>query len=271
MVTVQYELRPEITEYYDRGGETTRLITSPSGRLEFLRTQDVLRRLIGPDPITVLDVGGATGIHARWLAQDGHTVTLVDPVASQVTTAATIDGVEALHGDARDLPVADDSFDAVFLLGPLYHLSVKEERLAALAEARRVVRPGGLVTAAAIGRFAPWWDAAIEGELTPIMDGFLQEVTSSGRILPREHGYSGFTTAYTHHPDELADEFTESGLSDVAVYALEGAAWLLSSLGDHLDDDDRSMRLLDGLRRMERESSLLGTSAHLLAAAREPG
>lgn len=266
---MDYELRPEITEYYDRGGETTRLIESPSGKLEFLRTQDVLRRLIGPEPATVLDVGGATGIHARWLADDGHAVTLVDPVASQVAQAATIDGIEAIQGDARDLPVAEDSFDVVLLLGPLYHLNAAD-RLTALNQARRAARPGGLIVAAAISRFAPWLDAACAGELSPAMEPFLSEVTASGRILPREHGYRGFTTAYTHHPDELAGEFTEAGLPDVEVYGVEGSAWLLSSLGEHLDDPDRSTRLLAGLREVEREPSLSGASAHLLAAARQP-
>jgi ubiquinone/menaquinone biosynthesis C-methylase UbiE len=56
-----------ISGYYDRGGELDRL-TAGRGRLEFLRTQDVLRRLLPPSPARVLDVGGGTGVHARWRA-----------------------------------------------------------------------------------------------------------------------------------------------------------------------------------------------------------
>ena len=55
--------------------------------------------------------------------------------------------------DARRLTQADASVDAVLLLGPLYHLVGRAERIAALAEARRVLRPGGVLLAAAIGRF----------------------------------------------------------------------------------------------------------------------
>jgi SAM-dependent methyltransferase len=63
--------------------------------------------------------------------------------------------------DARDLDLGDASVDAVLLLGPLYHLRRRADRVRALSEARRVVRPGGPVFAAAISRWAP----RIGGEL----------------------------------------------------------------------------------------------------------
>ena len=64
----------------------------------------------------------------------------------------------AALGDARALAAPDGSFDVVLLLGPLYHLLEREDRLCALAEARRVVPTGGLVAAAAISRFASLLD-----------------------------------------------------------------------------------------------------------------
>ncbi|MFC5264710.1 class I SAM-dependent methyltransferase [Kribbella qitaiheensis] len=74
-------------------------------------------------PATILDVGGATGVHARWLAADGYSVTLVDPVVEHVEKAAAVGMFAAVVGDARQLDQADDSVDVTLLLGPLYHLT----------------------------------------------------------------------------------------------------------------------------------------------------
>ncbi|MEU0570324.1 hypothetical protein ABZ297_33740 [Nonomuraea sp. NPDC005983] len=57
----------DVLGYYQRGGELTRL-REGRGRLEFWRTQDVLRRVLPSAPARVLDVGGGTGVHAEWLA-----------------------------------------------------------------------------------------------------------------------------------------------------------------------------------------------------------
>lgn len=146
-------VREEILAYYAQGKEDGRL-RQGSDRLEFWRTQDVLRRLLPTAPARVLDVGGGSGIHAEWLARDGHEVHLLDPVPLHVEQAARLPGVEARVGDARELPGQDASYDVVLLLGPLYHLPERADRVRALSEARRVVRPGGPVVAATINRFA---------------------------------------------------------------------------------------------------------------------
>jgi 2-polyprenyl-3-methyl-5-hydroxy-6-metoxy-1,4-benzoquinol methylase len=101
-------------DYYLNGTtEDTRLTRSAHGRLEFLRTQELIRRF-RPGPV-VLDVGGATGIHARWLARDGHQVHVIDPIPTHVSAAAVIPGVTASIGDARSLSRPDSSVDTVML------------------------------------------------------------------------------------------------------------------------------------------------------------
>src|SRR5439155_980541 len=124
-----------------------------------LRTQEVLRRHLGEPPLEILDVGGASGVHARWLAADGHRVHVLDSVPKHVEQAAAIGaGVTAELGDARSLAAEDATYDVVLLFGPLYHLTEADHRRRALEEARRVVRPGGLVCCAAISRFASLFD-----------------------------------------------------------------------------------------------------------------
>ncbi|MEV5559401.1 methyltransferase domain-containing protein [Nonomuraea wenchangensis] len=89
-------------------------------------------------------------MHAEWLSADGYQVELLDPVPRHVERAARLAGVTARLGDARRLPVADASLDVVLLLGLLYHLPERADRVRARTEARRVLRPGGVVAAATI-------------------------------------------------------------------------------------------------------------------------
>ncbi|WP_415647547.1 class I SAM-dependent methyltransferase [Stackebrandtia soli] len=257
-------IEPEIHGYYERGGERDRLAVSGPGRLEFLRTRDILRRVLPTGPLSILDVGGAYGVHARWLAEDGHRVHLVDPVPSQVTHAATLPGVHATVGDARRLDVPDDHVDATLLLGPLYHLVDAGDRHAALVEALRVTRPGGLVAVATISRFAGRLDLLSRHALGahPGMAAALADVERTGVHAPAAYG--AFTTAYFHRCEEIALECARAGLDEVRQYAIEGAAWLVSGIDTDLDDDNVRELVLDGLRRTETEPSMLGVSSHLL-------
>ncbi|MEU7741187.1 class I SAM-dependent methyltransferase [Nonomuraea sp. NPDC049158] len=146
----------KLMEHYTKEtSESTRLTRPPHGRLEYLRTQELLRRTLMPPPARILDVGGGTGVHAQWLAADGYEVQLVDPVHTHVEAAAALPGVSAEVGDARHLSAQDQSADVVLLLGPIYHLTGPADRAQALAEAQRVLRLGGLVLAAVISRCRP--------------------------------------------------------------------------------------------------------------------
>ncbi|WP_204358547.1 bifunctional 2-polyprenyl-6-hydroxyphenol methylase/3-demethylubiquinol 3-O-methyltransferase UbiG [Streptosporangium sp. 'caverna'] len=254
----------ELLAYYEQDREHDRL-REGRGRLEFWRTQDVLRRVLPPAPARVLDVGGGTGVHAEWLSADGYEVELLDPIPLHVERAAALAGVTARLGDARELPVPDGSADAVLLLGPLYHLAERADRGRALAEARRAVRPGGLVAAATISRYSAIHDGIYQGFY--LQDGFraaAHAAAADGLMLSPRSGF----TAYFHDPDEVPDEFTDAGLPEVERYGLEGAFWLYGDVNDWLDDPERRTLILDAQRAVESVPSLLGVSGHMLTAAR---
>ena len=157
-----------VSGYYERSDEAGRL---GSDSVELLRTRELLAAWLPSAPAEVLDVGGGGGVYALWLAGLGYTVDLLDRIPKHVEQAADASrrAVRPLRatqvGDARALPHADASVDVVLLLGPLYHLVEPADRRRALEEAWRVLRPGGQVVAAAIGRWASTADGLMLGYL----------------------------------------------------------------------------------------------------------
>ncbi|GAA5514502.1 2-methoxy-6-polyprenyl-1,4-benzoquinol methylase, mitochondrial [Deinococcus carri] len=259
----------EIATYYGLDREHDRL-TRGLGVVEFARTLELLGRLLPPAPAAVLDVGGGTGVYARELLKAGHAVHLLDAMpghVARVRADPTLAGLTSVTlGDARRLPYASASADAVLLLGPLYHLTRSADRAAALAEARRVLRPGGVLVAVGIPRAA-----AICGDFTrglpgePYFRPIREAAYTGGEYLNPEHRPGYFTTAYFHHPHELEAELAAAGVRDVTLYALEGPASLLPDPEEIMRDAERREGLLAALRLMERDPALLGVTPHLLA------
>jgi ubiquinone/menaquinone biosynthesis C-methylase UbiE len=267
----------EIAAFYARGLERDRL-SAGQGALELLRTQQLLERYLPPPPAVLADVGGGPGRYALWLAGRGYRVHLVDPVPlhiEQARTASRSNSEAALAsvqvGDARWLQFPDASMDAILLLGPLYHLSERADRVQVLAEARRVCRPGGVIVAAAISRFASTLDG-LRGDY--LEDPAFAAIAAGDRQDGRHRNPTGnpayFTTAYFHRPEELTAECAAAGLEHTATFAVEGIGWLLPDLDARLARERSRAVLLDAVAALEVEPALLGMSAHLLAVARRP-
>jgi ubiquinone/menaquinone biosynthesis C-methylase UbiE len=266
---------PEIIAHYTHDADEARRITEGFGELELVRTREIISRHLPDESQRVLDVGGAAGVHARWLAQGGHTVHVIDPVERHVRDARRLAEeslpVTAEVGDARALDIASESVDAVLLLGPLYHLTERADRIAALREAARVVHASGLVFVAAISRFASLFDGlGREFLFDPAFRSIVERDLRDGQHRNPEHRDHWFTTAFFHHPDDLAAEVSESGLELVELLGLEGLAAYLPHLAQRWDDPDARSAILYSARATEREPALLGLSAHLLCVARRP-
>jgi len=263
----------EILDYYGAGREEQRL-TASLGRLERIRTWEILERHLPPPPARVLDVGGGTGVYALPLAARGYDVHLIDAVPLHVERALALSHASgspltsATVGDAMTLDLPDASVDAVMLFGPLYHLTTRPDRVAALGEAERVLVPGGLLLSAYISRFASACDGIQEGALrdgafAAIVD---RDLTDGVHRNPTSRA-DWFTTAYFHRPEEIRPEIEAVGLCFNHLLAVEGPGWMNQDLDTWLDDDAGRDRLLQVLRRLESEPRLIGASAHLLAIA----
>ena len=262
----------EILKHYEKQVDEDLRLRQGLGELELLRTQEIIRRHLPPGSARILDVGGASGIHAEWLLEDGHRVHLVDPLPSHVEQAterlAKYNGFSAEVGDARTLKAANRSYDAVLLLGPLYHLTESADRVTAWSEARRVVTSHGLVFGVSITRYAPLFDGLIGGALfDPAFRALTEEnlFTGQHRNPARDPGW--FSTAYFQHPDELAEEVAGAGLRVIELVGVEGLAAWVPELADRWDDPEGKETILFSARAIESEPSLRGLSAHLMAVA----
>ena len=270
------QLDREIATHYASVPERERL--AGPGSLERVRTWELLGRYLPAPPAVVTDVGGGAGVYALPLAARGYEVHLVDPAGLHVEQARHASGEQppaplasATVGDARRLDRPDASVDAALLLGPLYHLTERGDRVAALAEARRVLRPGGVLAAAAISRFASTYDGLLRGFLDePGFEEIVERDVREGQHRNPTGQPHWFTTAFFHLPDEFAEEVADAGLRPHAVLAVEGPGWVLPDVAERLTDPARRQRLLTAIRRVEAEPSLLGASAHLLAIAQRP-
>lgn len=272
MEQTQAALDRKIHAYYGRGDEDSRLTSrSVGGQLELARVRKLVESRLAPGS-TVLDVGGATGVHSRWLAEAGHDVALIDPVSSQVAAAAEIGTFSASVGDARSLAVRARSIDAVLLLGPLYHLAGREDRQRALREARRVLRPGGLLFAQGISRLVAFVDGAVHGDPSTLTSKDLDIVRTGEWTNPGE----GFPGGHFHSPRELRDEVMREGFTDVVVHGLEGPN--LGAL-EMLHNDQRvveiALSLVECAERSvlasgELQDKLAAYSPHLLAIGTSP-
>jgi ubiquinone/menaquinone biosynthesis C-methylase UbiE len=265
-----------IVEYYSLADEDSRLRTGWF-QLEQERTRELILRHLPPVPGTIIDAGGGSGVYACWLAAQGYRVHLLDPVAKHVEQARARSGGQSDHplisaevGDARRLPHPDSSVDAVLLLGPLYHLTEREDRLTCLREAHRVLRPGGVVWGAGISHFSSLFDSLSHGFFDdPEFAAIVARDLEDGQHRNPTGNPLYFTDAYFHRPGELSREFLAAGFQVLAVVAIEGPGWLAQDFERLWNDAVQRERLLAAIRKVEREPSILGVSSHIMAIGRK--
>jgi len=131
-----------------------------------------------------------------------------------------------------------------------------------------VLRPRGILIGAAVSRFASLLDGLRQGFVAdPVFAAIMERDLREGQHrnpAPAERP-EWFTTAFFHHPDELAAEVAEAGFACEAVLGIEGPGWLFPKTWD---DPRQREAVVRAARAVEEEPALRAASAHLLVAAR---
>lgn len=267
-------INKEIEQFYNEVSEEDRLSTG-LGALEFTRNKELIEKFLPSVKAIVIDVGGGTGKYAEWMAKKEHDVFLVDPVSKHIKEAqkraeSLKNGFKVLLGEAQNLDFQDNFADLVILHGPLYHLQEKSERKKAIMEAKRVLKPDGIVLGFAINYTASLLVGLLQGYIHD--DHFFKmckQELSSGIHQPPESLPGLFTHAYYHNPEELKEEILAAGLEYVNTFAIEGVAWLDKDYFVNMSDDKKKERLFGLIRMTETDPNLLSISPHMMIAAKK--
>lgn len=238
-----------IEKYYNKFHEEHRL-TTRHGQVEFRTTlhyieeairwlSDAKRRIendydwksvknradrvglgLSTSPLKIADIGAGTGRYSVELCHRGYDVTAVELVKHNLEILrAKHENIKTWQGDARNLSFLDDkSFDITLLFGPLYHLHGDEEKLKALAEARRITKKGGIILV-----------AYVMNEYSVISYCFKEhkwsEVAAKGGLSPDFHTICTEEDLYDYVRLEDIDRLNKAaGLERIKIISADGAA-----------------------------------------------
>lgn len=244
-------------------------------RTEFAITRRVLADYLPAAPATIADLGGGPGRYAIPLAQQGYAVTLVDlsqgnlALAQEKAAEAGVELAAVVHANVLALPsLPEGKYDAVLLMGPLYHLLELAERETAVAIAHKRLQPGGLIFAAFITRYAAFRDM-VSGGYPDWISQYperAQQLLETGRN-PAGPG-SGFPNSYFAHPDEIKPLMETAGFQTLALVGCEG---IVAGHEDHINQLEGELwqKWVDLNYQFAHEPSLYGASDHLLYVGRK--
>jgi ubiquinone/menaquinone biosynthesis C-methylase UbiE len=263
--------REIIKSYYAGGVERQRLILD---KLEGIRSKEIIERYLPEQKIDIIDIGGATGFYSFWLQQMGHRVTLFDLTPENIDAAKDYSKESGIKlagykvGDATKMSMADNQFDLALLMGPLYHLTDRNERVKALSETKRVLKPGGNMLAAIISRYAS------------LMDGFNRDLVDDDRFfallnndlangihINKTENVEYFTTAFFHTIEEIKEEVKESGLQLSKLIAVESFAWIVKNFSERVSDTKYMDKLRQVINKVESNEDLVAISPHIIVVA----
>jgi ubiquinone/menaquinone biosynthesis C-methylase UbiE len=261
----------EVAQYYEKYDENGRIDKHP---IEFIRSKEIISRYLPSTPIKIVDLCGASGHYAYWLATMGHEVHLMDLSEKHIKETIAnkekynVELMSIRQGDARETAFKNETFDMILLMGALYHLQNRDDRIKCIKESYRILKKGGVAVFAYISRHAT------------ILDGFAKDLINDPlyvEIMENDY-FTGihenmgnteyFTNAYLHSTKEIYDELLYVNYNNIIVYGVEGFSTLLNQK-DYLNDEKKLNCLLKYLELFEQDSEMLGISLHKLAICKK--
>jgi ubiquinone/menaquinone biosynthesis C-methylase UbiE len=261
-----------VLQYYENANEDERILRHP---IEFIRTKEIISRYLPEKQIKILDVCGASGHYAYWLAEKGHEVHLMDLSPKHIITAknnkkkykASLASMKT--EDARSLEYENESFDMVLLMGALYHLQEKSDRILCLKEVNRVLKSGGIAVFAYISRYAIILDGFRKDYVNdPAEEKLIDIDFLNGKHDSELDKIGHFPNKYLHSTQEICDELLSTKYCDIAIYGIEGFSEFIDQR-KYLEDKIKLETLLHYLRLIEQDKEIMGMSDHKLVICKK--
>ena len=245
-----------VQEIYRRFDEDSRLNRSNASKVEFLTNTHYIERYLKPGD-RILDIGAGAGEYSLYFAGKGYEVSSLELADSNLQAfrrkIKPEDSIHLEQGNALDLSrYESDSFDAVLLFGPLYHLHSKSDQQKCIAEAKRVCKPGGMLFFAFISN-----DMVILTEFSRRPDYFI-----AGDYNKDTFRLDDFPFVF-HTIPKCRELLLAEGISIVHEVASDGISELMAEKINALDEEGYEQYLRYHFYICEKPE-FLGMSNHLL-------
>ncbi|MCI5806519.1 MAG: methyltransferase domain-containing protein [Clostridium sp.] len=254
----------ELEQYYNKFNEEKRL-SSRHGQVEYITTMKYIHKYLEDMPqAAILDIGAGTGRYSVALAQEGYDVTAVELVKYNLGILKSKNSsVKAYQGNALNLKrFADESFDMTLLFGPMYHLYTQEDKQKALAEAKRVTKPNGIILVAyCMNEYCVLTYAFKEGHI--------RECLQKDRLTEDFHSSAEAKDLYDYVRIEDIDALNEAvGLKRIQIISPDGPANYMRPVLNAMDEETFSLFIQYHLATCER-ADLIGAGAHTVDILRK--
>lgn len=250
-----------IANYYQNCDEDGRLL-SKHGMVEYITTMKYIEEYLQPG-MRIVEIGAATGRYSHALAQKGYAVDAVELLEHNIEifkkNTLKDEPVTITQGNAMDLSAfRSDTYDMVLLLGPMYHLFTKEDKLKALSEAIRITKKGGIIFAAyCMGDASILSYGFVRGEIYNIIEKCMLDTETFDTF---SNPWDIFELYRKEDIDELREQFPVTQLHFIAT---DGYTNHIREIADQMDDRTYELYLKYHLATCERQD-MVGYSHHTL-------
>lgn len=263
-----------VSDYYTTHDEKNRL-NKREGILEKIRTKEIISRYLHRKNLNIADIGGGTGEYSVWLKKLGHKVSLIDLTPDHIKAALTTcksEGIELDYvstGNSLNTNLHSDQFDIVLMLGPLYHLINRDERIRSLKEGYRVLKNDGILICSTIGRYTVMMYGYLYNSIDDPDFQLIVEKVLSGGIHRNANVTDFFTDSYFHRIHDLEDEVREAGLNIQKSIGIEGPFWIVDDIEKRCNDISKLNVMLKLIKMIESKRDIIGASKHYIVVAKK--
>lgn len=246
-----------LINYYNKFNEDKRLNTK-HGEIEYITTMKYIHKYLKPND-KIIEIGAGTGKYSISLSNEGYDVTAVELVKHNLKEIEKKSNkIKTILGNAINLKkIKDSTFDITLLLGPMYHLITKEEKLKALKEARRITKKNGIIMVAyCMNDYA----VLIHG----FRDNYIKkaiinkEIDSNFHLTPKNTDlYSRVTIDDINELNKLAD------IKRIKIISPDGPSNYIRNILNKMDEETFNIYINYHLSTCERKD-LIGAGAHTL-------